>query len=80
MELTDGIERDAEGYAIGSIAWEQKQIRLALVDFKDIIERIARAQEGMLAIAAEARQERLKLSGKLQEALKRPFDEEKHGA
>lgn len=41
----------------------------------DILERIARAQEGMLAIAAEARQERLKLSAKMQEALKRPMQE-----
>lgn len=39
------------------------------------LERIARAQEGMLAIAAEARQERLKLSAKMQEALKRPMQE-----
>lgn len=42
-----------------------------------ILERIARAQEGMLAIAAEARAERIKLSAKMQEAMKRPF-EEKH--
>lgn len=40
-----------------------------------ILERIARAQEGMLAIAAEARQERLKLSAKMQEAMKRPLME-----
>jgi hypothetical protein len=40
-----------------------------------VLERIARAQEGMLAIAAEARQERLKLSAKMQEAMKRPFEE-----
>ena len=40
-----------------------------------VLERIARAQEGMLAIAAEARQERLKLSAKMQEALKRPMEE-----
>lgn len=38
-----------------------------------ILERIARAQEGMLAIAHEARQERLKLSNALQEKLKQPF-------
>lgn len=40
-----------------------------------VLERIARVQEGMLAIAAEARQERLKLSAKMQDALKRPFEE-----
>lgn len=40
-----------------------------------LIERIARAQEGMLAIAAEARQERMKLSAKMQEAMKRPLEE-----
>jgi len=40
----------------------------------DVLERIARAQEGMLAIAAEARQERMKLSAKLQEKLKQPFE------
>lgn len=39
-----------------------------------ILERIARAQEGMLAIAAEARQERLKLSAQLKERLKQPFE------
>jgi hypothetical protein len=39
------------------------------------LEQIVRAQEGMLAIAAEARQERLKLSAKMQEALKRPMQE-----
>lgn len=41
----------------------------------NILERIARAQEGMLAIAAEARQERIKLSAKMQEAMKRPLEE-----
>ncbi len=40
----------------------------------DIFERIARAQEGMLAIAAEARAERLKLSAQLKEKLKQPFE------
>lgn len=40
----------------------------------EILERIARAQEGMLAIAAEARQERMKLSAKLQEKLQQPFE------
>lgn len=39
-----------------------------------VLERIARAQEGMLAIAAEARQERLKLSAQLKEKLKQPFE------
>lgn len=43
--------------------------------FLAVLERIARAQEGMLAIAAEARQERLKLSAKMQEAMKRPLQE-----
>jgi len=42
-------------------------------DTRDVLERIARAQEGMLAIAAEARQERLKLSAALQDKLKQPF-------
>lgn len=40
----------------------------------DILERIARAQEGMLAIAMEARTARLELSAKLQEKLKQPFE------
>lgn len=39
-----------------------------------ILERIARAQEGMVAIAAEARAERIKLSAKLQEKLKQPLE------
>ena len=40
-----------------------------------VLERIARAQEGMVAIAAEARQERLKLSAQLKEKLKQPLQE-----
>lgn len=44
-----------------------------------VLNRIADAQEGMLAIAAEARVERLKLSAKMQEAMKRPL-QEKFGA
>lgn len=39
-----------------------------------IMERIARAQEGMLAIAMEARTARQELSAKLQEKLKQPFE------
>lgn len=37
--------------------------------------RWANAQEALLAIAMEARAERVKLSAKMQEALKRPFQE-----
>lgn len=55
-------------YIMYDAAVDRENIALAL-------ERIARAQEGMLAIAAEARQERLKLSAKMQEAMKRPFEE-----
>lgn len=40
----------------------------------DKLERIARAQEGMLAIAAEARVARLELSAQLQAKLKQPFE------
>lgn len=40
-----------------------------------VLERIARVQEGLLSIAMEARQERLKLSARMQEALKRPLEE-----
>lgn len=47
----------------------------AVERLESVLERIARAQEGMLAIAAEARQERLKLSAKMQEAMKRPLQE-----
>lgn len=43
-------------------------------DLIGILERIAKAQEGMLSIAFEARTERLKLSAKMQEAMKRPFE------
>lgn len=41
------------------------------------LERIALVQEGLLGIAAEARAERIKLSAKMQEAMKRPFEEGK---
>lgn len=44
-------------------------------EVRDILERVARAQEGMLATAHEARQERLKLSAAMQERLKQPFME-----
>jgi len=40
-----------------------------------VLDRIARVQEQLLLIAAEARAERLKLSTKMQEALKRPMQE-----
>lgn len=40
----------------------------------DVLERIARAQEGMVSIAMEARTARLELSAKLQEKLKQPFE------
>lgn len=43
-------------------------------DLIDVLERIARAQEGMLAIAAEARAERMKLADALKAKLKEPFD------
>lgn len=43
-------------------------------DFLEVLERIARAQEGMLAIAMEARTARQELSAKLQEKLKQPFE------
>jgi hypothetical protein len=39
-----------------------------------ILERIARAQEGMLAVAMEARGARMELSKKLQEKLQQPFE------
>lgn len=42
----------------------------------ELVERIARAQEGMLAVAMEARGARLELSKKLQQKLTQPFEEE----
>jgi phosphoglycolate phosphatase-like HAD superfamily hydrolase len=40
----------------------------------DVLERIARAQEGMVSIAMEARGARMELSKKLQEKLQQPFE------
>jgi len=42
-----------------------------------LLERIARSQEGMLAIAAEAREERLKLAEKMKQHFKTGFTPER---
>lgn len=46
----------------------------AIERLEAIFERIARAQEGMLAIAAEARADRIRLSADLKARLKQPFE------
>lgn len=48
-----------------------------LAEMRDALDRIARAQEGLVAIAAEAREERLKLADKMKQHFQTGFIQEK---